>query len=171
MHRFYADSRGIQDGMAHLPPEDAVHALRVLRLKPGDDVQLYSGGEAYSARITDTATWPALRLSRYPPYIPFVVCMISAGCPSAARRCHIPFCWTTKTNCTNLSIHEFCLFTLWIALCRPPSISRKTSRLSALKPLPNRLSPLLKRPPQWAPSASRRLAVCSTLRCHGTASC
>ncbi len=62
MHRFFADETGIRNGLARLEAEDAAHALRVLRLKPGDDVQLYSGGEAYSARITDTADGVTVRI-------------------------------------------------------------------------------------------------------------
>jgi len=40
MHRFFADERGIADGIAYLNAEDAGHALRVLRLEVGDEVEL-----------------------------------------------------------------------------------------------------------------------------------
>ena len=40
MHRFFADERGIAENMAYLNAEDAGHALRVLRLETGDEVEL-----------------------------------------------------------------------------------------------------------------------------------
>ena len=51
MHRFFADERGIQEGIAYLEAEDARHALRVLRLDVGAQVQLFADGEAYAASI------------------------------------------------------------------------------------------------------------------------
>ena len=62
MHRFFADERGIADGLAHLEAEDAGHALRVLRLEAGDKVHLFSGGEAYLAEIADTADGVTVRV-------------------------------------------------------------------------------------------------------------
>ena len=40
MHRFFADERGIVQDAAYLNAEDAGHALRVLRLESGDEVEL-----------------------------------------------------------------------------------------------------------------------------------
>ena len=40
MNRFFADERGVQDGVACLNDEDSRHALRVLRLAEGDEVEL-----------------------------------------------------------------------------------------------------------------------------------
>lgn len=54
MHRFFADERGIQGGMAYLEAEDARHALRVLRLDVGTQVQLFADGQAYAASICQT---------------------------------------------------------------------------------------------------------------------
>jgi len=54
MHRFFADERGIQGGMAYLEAEDARHALRVLRLDVGAQVQLFADGQAYAASICQT---------------------------------------------------------------------------------------------------------------------
>ena len=62
MHRFFADERGIADGLAHLEAEDAGHALWVLRLEAGDKVHLFSGGEAYLAEIADTADGVTVRV-------------------------------------------------------------------------------------------------------------
>ena len=54
MHRFFADERGIQDGAAFLSGEDARHALRVLRLAAGDEVELVCPPARYRACIADT---------------------------------------------------------------------------------------------------------------------
>ena len=54
MHRFFAYERGIQGGMAYLEAEDARHALRVLRLDVGAQVQLFADGQAYAASICQT---------------------------------------------------------------------------------------------------------------------
>lgn len=40
MHRFFADERGIVENIAYLNAEDAGHAMRVLRLEKGDEVEL-----------------------------------------------------------------------------------------------------------------------------------
>lgn len=51
MHRFFADERGIADGIAYLNAEDAGHALRVLRLEVGDKVELVCAPSRYLAQI------------------------------------------------------------------------------------------------------------------------
>ncbi len=55
MHRFYADDRGIRDGIAYLSPEDQQHALRVMRLRPGDACELLCGGARYAAVLADVS--------------------------------------------------------------------------------------------------------------------
>ena len=51
MHRFFADERGLQDGVAFLGEEDSQHALRVLRLEPGGQIELVCPPERFLARI------------------------------------------------------------------------------------------------------------------------
>ena len=51
MHRFFADERGLTDGVAFLGAEDAQHALRVLRLEPGEQIELVCPPERFLARI------------------------------------------------------------------------------------------------------------------------
>ena len=51
MHRFFADETGIQNGTARLNAEDSRHALRVLRLEVGDEVELVCEPEHYLAGI------------------------------------------------------------------------------------------------------------------------
>ena len=51
MHRFFADEAGIQNGKACLNAEDSKHALRVLRLEEGDEIELVCAPARYLARI------------------------------------------------------------------------------------------------------------------------
>ena len=53
MHRFYASIR--EDGLAPLSDEDAKHALRVLRLVPGAEVELISDGKRFQATLREGA--------------------------------------------------------------------------------------------------------------------
>jgi len=53
MHRFFALS--LDDRHACLPPEEENHALKVLRLRPGDACQALLDGRILSARIAETA--------------------------------------------------------------------------------------------------------------------
>lgn len=77
MHRFFAER--VEGELAHLAPEDARHASRVLRLTAGDTVVLFSDGglwqaelvsvspEDVVARLTDQLpdTEPRLRITLY----------------------------------------------------------------------------------------------------------
>lgn len=51
MHRFYADEGGMADGVVHLTEEDARHASRVLRMKPGESAQVFVGEERWQGEI------------------------------------------------------------------------------------------------------------------------
>ena len=51
MHRFFADESGIQNGLARLNAEDSAHALRVLRLEAGEEIELVCAPERYLAVI------------------------------------------------------------------------------------------------------------------------
>ena len=51
MNRFFADERGVQDGVAYLSGEDSRHALRVMRLAEGDEVELVCAPRRYLASI------------------------------------------------------------------------------------------------------------------------
>ena len=51
MHRFFADESGICEGTARLSAEDSRHALRVLRLEVGDEVELVCEPTHYLAGI------------------------------------------------------------------------------------------------------------------------
>ena len=51
MHRIFADERGLQGGIAQLGAEDSQHALRVLRLTCGEEIELVCPPQRYLARI------------------------------------------------------------------------------------------------------------------------
>ena len=51
MHRFLADENGLVNGTAGLNVEDSQHALRVLRLGSGDEVELVCAPGRYLAQI------------------------------------------------------------------------------------------------------------------------
>lgn len=51
MHRFFAGEDGIVNGTACLNDGDSQHALRVLRLAPGDEIELVCAPGRYLARI------------------------------------------------------------------------------------------------------------------------
>ena len=53
MHRFFADDRGLQGGIAQLGAEDSQHALRVLRLTCGEEIELVCPPERFLARIEE----------------------------------------------------------------------------------------------------------------------
>jgi len=53
MHRFFADESGIQNGLARLSAEDSAHALRVLRLTEGEEIELVLSPKRYLAVIEE----------------------------------------------------------------------------------------------------------------------
>ena len=55
MHRFFADESGIQNGLARLNAEDSAHALRVLRLTEGEEIELVCAPKRYLAVIEEAA--------------------------------------------------------------------------------------------------------------------
>lgn len=65
MHRFFAEH--MEENLAVLPPEEAIHALRVLRLAPGDACQALVGGALFDARIEETSPRVLLRLGEELP--------------------------------------------------------------------------------------------------------
>ncbi len=55
MHRFYADERGVENGAAYLCEEDARHAARVLRMKPGEACELFADGRRHAGEIASVS--------------------------------------------------------------------------------------------------------------------
>ena len=62
MHRFYADDTPAADGLVRLGEEDAHHASRVLRMKPGDTAEVFMNGKRFSAEIASMEGSVTLRL-------------------------------------------------------------------------------------------------------------
>ena len=60
MHRFFADRTA--DGHAVLSAEEAAHALRVLRMQPGDPCQAIADGRLFDARLESAGSPAMLRL-------------------------------------------------------------------------------------------------------------
>lgn len=60
MHRFYADS--ITDGLVRLNAEDAHHAQRVLRMRVGEEANIFCNQRRYAAQITSLTDGVTLRI-------------------------------------------------------------------------------------------------------------
>ena len=90
MHRFFAVR--LDDVRAQLPEEEALHALRVLRMTPGDVCQAIMDGEIYDAVLEEAAS-PArviLRLGeRLPSPEPSVRVTLYQGIPKGDKMDYI----------------------------------------------------------------------------------
>lgn len=73
MHRFFA--RRLDDTRAALLPDEAAHALKVLRLSQGDECQALMEGQVYAAHIQETA--------------PEVILLLDEALPSPEPSVHI----------------------------------------------------------------------------------
>lgn len=51
MHRFFAEESGVVEGLASLNAEDSRHAVRVLRLEPGEKIEIVAAPRRFLARI------------------------------------------------------------------------------------------------------------------------
>ena len=61
MHRFYVPPTDISSDTIRIRDPERHHLLNVLRLKYGDDVQIFDGGgNSYTARLEDTESLPAI---------------------------------------------------------------------------------------------------------------
>ncbi len=65
MHRFFA--RRLDEGRAELFPEEAQHALRVLRMAPGDPCQALMDGQVFEAVLETAEPAAILRLGKALP--------------------------------------------------------------------------------------------------------
>ena len=87
MHRFYADPVRSSDETAFLTPEDARHALTVLRLKPGDHIEIIMNGSRSEAGIVcaDNRDVSARILSPLPSTEPVLSVTLFQGLPKADK--------------------------------------------------------------------------------------
>ena len=87
MHRFFAEAA---PGGAVLPPEEEKHALKVLRLSPGDRCQALIGGRIWAAEIAETAPRVLLRLGEeLPSPEPSVRVTLYQGIPKGEKMDYI----------------------------------------------------------------------------------
>ncbi len=63
MHRFYADERGVKGDVAYLCEEDARHATRVLRMREGEDCELFAEGKRFSGEIASIGDEVEVRIT------------------------------------------------------------------------------------------------------------
>ena len=66
-HCFYAEEAPLTPGLYPLSPEDAHHAQRVLRLRPGDPVELIADGQRSLARLEEAEGRLAARIGESLP--------------------------------------------------------------------------------------------------------
>lgn len=101
MHRFFVNDAGVQEMRARLDPEEARHAARVLRLAPGEEVELLDGLRRYRARLTAVAPDGAEAdvLEALPDNEPDVRVTLYQGLPKAEK-----MEWIVQ-KCTELGVH------------------------------------------------------------------
>lgn len=87
MHRFYIESSPAADGSFLLSPEDARHAVTVLRLRPGQHIEAVLSGEIHDAEIlsTDTRDVRIRLLSVLPSREPSLSVTLFQGLPKADK--------------------------------------------------------------------------------------
>ena len=87
MHRFYADPSRDADETVYLTPDDARHALTVLRLRSGQHVEIITNGKRFEAELTchDNHDVSARILSSLPSTEPALSVTLFQGLPKADR--------------------------------------------------------------------------------------
>lgn len=101
MHRFFADENGVVNGCASLDAQDAQHAVRVLRLESGDEVELMDAGRRYSA-VIETADREGVSVrvtGELPSSEPRVKVTLFQGLPKAEKMEFI------LQKCTELGVY------------------------------------------------------------------
>ncbi len=83
MHRFYALKTDLSVHLAYLSPEDAVHAFRVLRLHPGDEIEILDQGNRDRASLLEekNGLYPVRLLSDLPSTEPKLRITLFQGLP------------------------------------------------------------------------------------------
>ena len=150
MHRFYANDAGIDKGYAYLTDEDTLHAFRVLRLKPGDAVELMCNGIRYTAEIAASEAGPAkVRiLSEIPSAEPSLRVTLYQGIPKSDKMDLI------VQKATEIGIHAIVPVMMERCVSRPDpadlarkcdrwqKISREAGKQSGREQIPDILEPV-----------------------------
>ena len=98
MHRFFAQRTGKNE--AALLPEEETHALKVLRLQPGDACQALIDGRIFAARIGETSPRVLLTLTgELPSAEPSVRITLYQGVPKSDKMDFI------VQKCTEIGVH------------------------------------------------------------------
>ena len=88
MHRFFAQR--LDEASAALLPEEESHALKVLRLRPGDECQALLDGHIFEARLTSVSPRVALALGKeLPSTEPGVRVTLYQGIPKGEKMDYI----------------------------------------------------------------------------------
>ena len=87
MHRFFTDPEPGPDGAVYLSPEDARHALTVLRLKTGQHIEVIRDGLRWDAEIgrIDAQRVSVRILSPLPSTEPLLSVTLFQGLPKADK--------------------------------------------------------------------------------------
>ena len=87
MHRFYAEPSSVRGSLAALSREDARHAVTVLRLKPGQHVEIFLEGMRHEAEIVsaDSSGVTVRLLSFLPSTEPTLSITLYQGLPKSDR--------------------------------------------------------------------------------------
>ena len=124
MHRFFALRAG--DGHVILPPEEENHALRVLRMQPGDACQALLDGAVYAAEIMEVSPRVTLRLGdEQPSPEPRVRVTLYQGIPKGDKMDYI------VQKCTEAGIKRITpvAFSRCVAEWQKKDAEKKLSRL------------------------------------------
>ncbi len=87
MHRFYVDLLPSAGTEVSLTPDDARHALRVLRMRPGEEAQIIGEGQSFSAllsRVEDNSVFFRL-IEQLPDTEPGLKITLYQGLPKADK--------------------------------------------------------------------------------------
>ena len=87
MHRFYTETDQGPDGLVELSREDARHAVTVLRLKPGQHVEIVRNGSLWDAEIitADTREVRVRPVTALPSREPVLSVTLFQGLPKADK--------------------------------------------------------------------------------------
>ena len=87
MHRFYVNPENRTEDLFSLEQEDLKHAVSVLRLKPGDPVEIISDGKRFSAVVREVSpgTVSAQMLEELPSTEPRIRLALFQGLPKSDK--------------------------------------------------------------------------------------
>ena len=124
MHRFFAVR--LDEAHAELPEEEAQHALRVLRMNPGDACQALTGGDIFEAVLEETSPRVILSLGeRLPSPEPGVRVTLYQGLPKGDKMDYV------VQKCTEAGVFRIVpvCFSRCVAVWADKDAEKKRTRL------------------------------------------